>query len=84
MVQNGIIFLQRFKNNMPECVAIKSNGNVCGRGLTAENQTTFCKTHQAVIHRKGPHTVAREELARVQRKELREFDAYYNQQWTIV
>lgn len=69
---------------MPQCEAINAKGNVCGRGLTAENQTTFCKTHQAVIHRKGPHTVARDELSRVQRKELREFDANYNQQWTIV
>ena len=47
---------------MPECVAIKSNGNVCGRKLTPENQTDVCKTHQAVIYRKGPHTVARDEL----------------------
>jgi len=69
---------------MPECVAIKANGTACGRNLTGDNQTTFCKTHQAVIHRKGPHTVARDELSRVQHKELRDFDANYNEQWRII
>jgi hypothetical protein len=69
---------------MPQCEAINAKGNICGRGLTAENQTTFCKTHQAVIHRKGPHTVARDELSRVQHKELREFDANYQEQWHVL
>jgi hypothetical protein len=66
---------------MPECVAIKANGTACGRNLTGENQTGICKIHQAVIRRKGPHTVARHELERVQHKELKEFDANYHEQW---
>ncbi len=69
---------------MPECRAINAKGGVCGRKLTPENQTDICKTHQAVIHRKGPHTAARDELSRVQHKELREFDANYQEQWRVL
>lgn len=69
---------------MPECRAINAKGNVCGRRLPEENQTGVCKTHQAVIQRKGPHTAARDELERIQRKELREFDANYQEQWRVI
>ena len=69
---------------MPVCTAIKSNGNTCGRRLTDENQTGVCKTHQSVIERKGPHTTARDEIYNIQQKELRDFDANFNQQWRLV
>ena len=69
---------------MPECRAINAKGGVCGRRLLEENQTGVCKTHQAVIQRKGPHTAARDELERIQRKELREFDANYQERWRIL
>jgi hypothetical protein len=69
---------------MPECRAINAKGNVCGRRLTGENQTGVCKTHEAVIQRKGPHTAARDELGRIQRKEIREFDANYQERWRIL
>lgn len=69
---------------MPECRAINAKGNPCRRRLTEENQTGVCKTHQAVIERKGPHTAARDELERIQRKELREFDANYQERWRIL
>jgi len=69
---------------MPECRAINAKGNVCGRRLPEENQTGVCKTHQAVIQRKGPHTAARDELERIQRKQIREFDANYDERRRIL
>lgn len=69
---------------MPECRGIKGDGNVCGRRLPEENQTGVCKIHQGVIDKKGPHTAARDELERIQRKELREFDANYHERWRIL
>jgi hypothetical protein len=69
---------------MPECRAINAKGNVCGRRLPEENQTGVCKTHQAVIQRKGPHTAARDELERIQRKQIRDFDANYHERWRIL
>jgi len=69
---------------MPVCTAIKSNGNTCDRRLSPENQTGVCKTHEAVIQRKGPHTTARDEIYNIQQKELRDFDANFNEQWRVV
>jgi hypothetical protein len=69
---------------MPVCVAIKGNGTVCGNSLYPGNESGLCRTHDAVIKRKGPHTVAREELLHVQHKELREFDANYQERWRVL
>jgi hypothetical protein len=69
---------------MPECIAIKINGTICGRTLTGENQTNRCKLHDNVVQMKGPHTVARFELLYVQRKQIRDFDANYHERWRVI
>lgn len=45
---------------MNNCIAIKGNGQVCGKGC--RGQDLRCSTHMRTLHTNGPHTTAKKEL----------------------
>lgn len=55
---------------MPTCQAIKSDGEMCGKRVTANNEVR-CTTHMKTLQTNGPHTQARKELAYVHRARMK-------------
>ena len=56
--------------NRPQCIAIKADGDVCGKRCTGNN--TRCGTHLKSIENNGPNTTAVKELQYVHKKQVRE------------